>query len=82
MQLMSTLIVSRLVYKELLSHDIDGTLLKMNDGAALTTEGRTVFELFNQSITLSQIFCQAGENPEQMAFNDALLRLCTYSPLK
>ena len=54
----------------------------MNDSAALVTEGRTVFEFFNQSITLSQIFCQAGENPEQMAPHDALLRPCTYSPLK
>jgi hypothetical protein len=54
----------------------------MHDGAALAAEGRIVFEFFNQSITLSQILCQAGENPEQMVFHhfhDALLRLCTYS---
>jgi hypothetical protein len=42
-------------------------------------EGRRVFESFNQSITLSRIFRQEGEDPEQVKFRDALLRLRTYS---
>lgn len=46
---------------------------------ALTEEGRRVFESFQQSITLSQVFRQQGDSPEQVAFRDALLRLRTYS---
>lgn len=34
---------------------------------------------FNQSITLSRIFRQQGEDPEQIKFVDALLHLRTYS---
>jgi len=47
--------------------------------AALAAEGRTVFESFTQSVTLSRVFRQAGNDPEQEAFRDALLRLRTYS---
>ena len=47
--------------------------------AALTEEGRRVFESFTQSITLSVVHRQAGDSPEQVAFRDALLRLRTYS---
>jgi len=46
--------------------------------AALAAEGHTVFESFTQSVTLSRVFCQVGNDPEQEAFRDALLRLCTY----
>jgi hypothetical protein len=46
---------------------------------ALALEGQRVFESFKQSITLSRIFHQEGENPEQVKFRDALHRLQTYS---
>jgi hypothetical protein len=45
----------------------------------LAAEGHTVFESFTQSVTLSRVFCQAGNDQEQEAFRDALLRLHTYS---
>lgn len=34
----------------------------------LALEWRQVFESFQQSITLSRIFCQEGEDPEQIKF--------------
>jgi ATP-dependent DNA helicase PIF1 len=40
---------------------------------ALTMEGRHVFESFNKSITLSRIFRQEGNDPEQIQFRDALM---------
>jgi hypothetical protein len=46
---------------------------------ALTAEGQRVYNAFMQSITLSRVFCQEGDNPEQIRFRDALLRLQTYS---
>ena len=54
---------------------------KMSGGRrlGLALEGCRVFESFQQSITLSCIFCQEGEDPEQIKFQDALLRLRTYS---
>lgn len=45
---------------------------------ALNMEGRRVFESFTKSITLKQIFRQQGEEPEQVQFRNALLRLRTY----
>ncbi|KAG6881306.1 hypothetical protein C0995_002339, partial [Termitomyces sp. Mi166 len=47
----------------------------------LALEGHRAFESFMQSITLSHIFCQEGEDPDQIRFRDALLRLRTYSTL-
>jgi ATP-dependent DNA helicase PIF1 len=47
--------------------------------AALAAEGHNVFLSFNKSITLSTIYRQAGEDAQQVAFRDALLRLQTYS---
>jgi hypothetical protein len=46
---------------------------------SLNAEGHRVFESFTQSVTLETVFRQAGENPEQKKFRDALLRLRTYS---
>src|ERR1700683_1156432 len=46
---------------------------------ALHAEGRCVFESFKQSVTLNTIFCQAGQDAEQVKFREALLRLRTYS---
>ena len=46
---------------------------------ALTAEGKRVYNAFTQSITLSRVFRQEGDNPEQIRFRDALLRLRTYS---
>lgn len=46
---------------------------------ALTVEGRRVYESFQQSITLSRIFRQEGDDPIQVQFRDALLRLRNYS---
>jgi hypothetical protein len=42
-------------------------------------EGCCVFESFKQSATLNTIYCQTGQNAEQVAFREALLRLRTYS---
>lgn len=50
-----------------------------NFRSGLTAEGRNVFEAFNQSVTLGTVFRQAGQDPMQVAFRDALLRLRTYS---
>jgi ATP-dependent DNA helicase PIF1 len=47
--------------------------------AALTAEGHNAFLSFNKSITLSTIYRQAGQDEEQIAFREALLRLRTYS---
>ena len=41
-------------------------------------EGRHVCEAFTESVTLQTVFCQAGQDPEQVAFRDALLRQRTY----
>ena len=41
-------------------------------------EGRHVFESLNKSITLSRIFRQEGNDPEQIQFRDALMWLRTY----
>ena len=38
-----------------------------------------VFEYFNQSVTLDIVYCQAGEDANQVAFRDALMHLQTYS---
>jgi hypothetical protein len=46
---------------------------------ALNAEGRRVFESFNQSVTLQTVFCQTGQDEEQVKFREALLRLRTYS---
>jgi ATP-dependent exoDNAse (exonuclease V) alpha subunit len=46
---------------------------------ALHAEGHCVFESFKQSITLETVYRQAGEEPEQKKFREALLRLRTYS---
>ncbi len=40
---------------------------------ALTMEGRHVFESLKKSITLSRIFRQEGNDPEQIQFHDALM---------
>ena len=48
---------------------------------ALHAEGRRVFESFKHSVTLQTVFCQIGENIEQITFREALLRLCTYSTI-
>jgi hypothetical protein len=45
----------------------------------LLGQGRTVYESFKHSVTLNHIYCQESDNPEQVAFCDALLRLRTYS---
>ena len=37
-----------------------------------------IYQVFNQSITLSQVFQQAGNDSTQVKFQDALLQLCTY----
>lgn len=47
--------------------------------ASLLSEGRTVYENFQQSVTLKHIYHQEGNDPEQVAFCDALLRLWSYS---
>ena len=47
--------------------------------SALHTEGCCVFESFKQSVTLNTIFQQAGQDPAQVVFREALLRLWTYS---
>jgi ATP-dependent DNA helicase PIF1 len=46
--------------------------------SGLTAEGRTVFESFTQSVTLQQVFRQQGDDPEQINFQEALLRLREY----
>ena len=46
---------------------------------ALHEEGCRVFESFDQSVTLKTVFCQTGQNAEQVKFREALLRLHTYS---
>src|ERR1700733_9369213 len=46
---------------------------------ALHAEGHRVYDSFDQSITLETVFRQAGNDPIQVAFRDALLRLRTYS---
>src|SRR6202050_3581642 len=48
---------------------------------ALHTEGHRVFESFKQSVTLTTIFHQTGQDPEQVKFREALLRLSTYSTI-
>ena len=40
-----------------------------------------MFESFKQSVTLSTIFRQTGQDPEQVKFREALLRLSTYSTI-
>jgi hypothetical protein len=47
--------------------------------AALTAEGQRVYNAFTQSITLSRIFRQEGNDPAQIRFRDGLLWLQTYS---
>src|SRR6202050_4438838 len=47
--------------------------------AGLHAEGCCVFESFNQSVTLQTVFCQTGQDAEQVKFREALLRLRTYS---
>src|SRR6202047_4147949 len=42
---------------------------------ALHAEGRRAFESFKQSVTLNTIFRQAGQDPAQVVFREALLRL-------
>jgi len=39
---------------------------------ALHAEGRCVFESFKQSVTLNTIFRQAGQDPAQVVFREAL----------
>ena len=46
---------------------------------ALSAEGQRVYNAFTQSITLSRVFHQEGDNPEKIRFRDALLQLRTYS---
>src|ERR1700676_1993625 len=46
---------------------------------ALHAEGRRAFEFFKKSVTLNTIFRQAGQDPAQVVFREALLRLRTYS---
>ena len=46
---------------------------------SLSQEGRMVFEYFNQSVTLDTVYRQAGDDADQVAFRDALMRLRTYS---
>jgi hypothetical protein len=46
--------------------------------AGLSSEGRTVFESFTQSVTLQKVFRQEGDDPEQIKFRDALMRLREY----
>ena len=41
----------------------------------LSQEGRMVFEHFTQSVTLDTVYHQAGNDHDQVAFRDALLRL-------
>jgi ATP-dependent DNA helicase PIF1 len=36
--------------------------------ASLLSQGRTVYELFKQSVTLNHIYCQEGDDPEQVVF--------------
>src|ERR1700677_395024 len=42
---------------------------------ALHAEGHCVFGSFKQSVTLNTIFRQAGQDPAQVIFREALLRL-------
>ena len=44
---------------------------------ALHAEGHCVFESFKQSVILNSIFFQAGQDPTQVIFREALLRLRT-----
>jgi len=46
--------------------------------SGFSDQGWRVFEAFNQTITLQTIFYQAGEDREQVAFQDALLCQQTY----
>ncbi|KAJ7347558.1 hypothetical protein DFH08DRAFT_699376, partial [Mycena albidolilacea] len=46
--------------------------------AGLSTEGCAVFESFTQSVTLQKVFCQEGDNPEQVQFCDTVMQLREY----
>ncbi|KAJ6607335.1 hypothetical protein B0H10DRAFT_2307024, partial [Mycena sp. CBHHK59/15] len=46
--------------------------------AGLTSEGRTTFESFTKSVTLQKVFRQEGDDPEQIKFREALMRLREY----
>jgi len=46
--------------------------------SGLSDQGRRVIEAFQQTVTLQTVFRQSGEDQEQVAFRDALLRQRTY----
>ena len=46
---------------------------------ALHEEGRRAFESFTQTVTLGQVFRQEGNDPQQVKFRDALMRLRDYA---
>ena len=54
--------------------DYEGT-----DRASLLQQGKTVYNSLTKSVTLTQIFRQQGENPNQVKLRQALLNLRTYT---
>jgi PIF1-like helicase len=54
--------------------DYEGT-----DRASLLQQGKTVYNSLTKSVTLTQIFRQEGEDPDQVKLRQALLNLRTYT---
>jgi hypothetical protein len=48
--------------------------------SGLSQDGRRAYESFTQSVTLQQVFRQAGQDPQSEQFREALLHMRTYAP--
>jgi len=57
----------------------DTPLYSTKQGKALRTEGQVLYSSITKSITLDVVHRQAGDEPEQVAFQNALMNLRTYS---
>jgi ATP-dependent DNA helicase PIF1 len=50
-----------------------------SDHASLLQQGKAVYSLLTKSVTLTQIFCQQGDDADQVNLCQALLRLRTHA---
>jgi ATP-dependent exoDNAse (exonuclease V) alpha subunit len=48
--------------------------------SGISQDGRRAYESFTQSVTLQQVFRQAGQDPQSEQFREALLHMRTYAP--
>jgi ATP-dependent DNA helicase PIF1 len=59
------------------SKDYEGT-----DRVSLLQQGKTVYRSLNKPVTLTQVFRQQGDSPDQVKLCQALLGLRTYSTIE